>query len=234
MSDRSRRDQILLTAGHVFAEQGFERTTIREICTRAGVNLASVNYYFGDKETLYLEAVQLAYRTRAGEVPLPTWTSDVRAEERLRDYIRTLLARMIGEVQLPWQSRLLMREVLNPSHACEKLVEDYFRPHFELLLNILDQIVPAQTERHVRQQMAFSVIGQCLLYRVSDSVVSMLVDDATRRVHYEVDQLAEQITRFSLQGLHQLRSGSTASDSTGINKNISTARSPVATQTNYS
>ena len=117
MADSSTRDHILLTAGKVFAECGFQQTTVREICTRAGVNLASVNYYFGDKETLYLEAVQMAHRSRAGEVPLPDWSEDVAAEERLSDFIRTLLTRMIGGDRLPWQSRLMMREVLNPSHA---------------------------------------------------------------------------------------------------------------------
>jgi len=205
MADSSTRDHILLTAGKVFAECGFQQTTVREICTRAGVNLASVNYYFGDKETLYLEAVQMAHRSRAGEVPLPDWSEDVAAEERLSDFIRTLLTRMIGGDRLPWQSRLMMREVLNPSHACEQLVKGHFRPHFELLLNILDRLMPSGTPLHERQQMAFSIIGQCLYYRVSGSVVTLLVDEKTHSKYYSVDQLAAQIARFSLLSLEQMR-----------------------------
>jgi AcrR family transcriptional regulator len=225
MADTSTRDQTLLTAGHVFAEQGFQQTTVREICARAGVNLASVNYYFGDKETLYLEAVQMAHRSLAGEIPLPAWSAEVAPQERLVDFVRTLLTRMIGGDGLPWQSRLLMREVLNPSHACGKLVEEYFRPHFELLLEILDQLLPADTELSVRQQIAFSVIGQCLFYRVSGSVVTMLVDEATRSERYGVDALAEQIARFSLLSLRQMRSDSVAADAAG-----SPVPTPISTQ----
>jgi AcrR family transcriptional regulator len=43
------RRQILNIAGEIFAEKGFPSTTVRLICQRAGVNLAAVNYYFGEK-----------------------------------------------------------------------------------------------------------------------------------------------------------------------------------------
>ena len=53
------RENLLLAAGKVFADKGYEKATVREICKAAGVsNLAAVNYYFGDKERLYIEARQ--------------------------------------------------------------------------------------------------------------------------------------------------------------------------------
>ena len=41
---------------------------------------------------------------------------------------------MLGFGQPPWQVRLMLREILHPTEACRELVEDYFRPHFELLV----------------------------------------------------------------------------------------------------
>ncbi|KJY83192.1 TetR family transcriptional regulator [Vibrio galatheae] len=64
MSGRnSTKEKILDVAEALFAEHGFKDTSLRTITSKAGVNLASVNYHFGDKKTLvravldrYLEA----------------------------------------------------------------------------------------------------------------------------------------------------------------------------------
>ncbi|WP_219226014.1 TetR/AcrR family transcriptional regulator [Vibrio cholerae] len=59
----STKEKILDVAEGLFAEYSFNDTSLRTITSKAGVNLASVNYHFGDKKTLvravlnrYLEA----------------------------------------------------------------------------------------------------------------------------------------------------------------------------------
>jgi AcrR family transcriptional regulator len=53
---------LLDAACRTFAEKGYRDATIAEICQRAGANIAAVNYYFRDKETLYVEAWRLAFK----------------------------------------------------------------------------------------------------------------------------------------------------------------------------
>src|SRR5690606_2007084 len=45
-------ERILDAAEHLFAEKGFAETSLRLITSRAGVNLAAVNYHFGSKKSL--------------------------------------------------------------------------------------------------------------------------------------------------------------------------------------
>ena len=188
----------------MFADKGYEKATVREICRAAGVNVAAINYYFGDKQQLYIRTVQQAYENRAASVPMPTWDSQHTAAEQLRGFIHTLVARMVGLDQAPWQTRLLMREVMSPTGACQTLVEEYIRPHLELLLEILDKMLPAEITETRRLKIAFSIIGQCQFYRVSGGIVSLLMHDDQLQRHFSVHELAEHIADTCLASLAQL------------------------------
>ncbi len=52
MSHAATRDRIITAAESLFAERGFAETSLRLITTKAGVNLAAVNYHFGSKKEL--------------------------------------------------------------------------------------------------------------------------------------------------------------------------------------
>jgi len=79
------KSRILDAAEHLFMEHGFEATSLRQLTSQAGVNLAAVNYHFGSKEDLFqavltrrldaLNQERIALLTRlereAGERPVP-------------------------------------------------------------------------------------------------------------------------------------------------------------------
>src|SRR5207247_1703079 len=58
--DRETRERLLRTAARLFADRGFKKVTVRDICRTARANVAAVNYHFGDKLGLYREVLQLA------------------------------------------------------------------------------------------------------------------------------------------------------------------------------
>jgi AcrR family transcriptional regulator len=53
------REAILDAAREAFAERGFDRASIRSIATSAGVDPALVHHYFGTKDQLFLEAMNV-------------------------------------------------------------------------------------------------------------------------------------------------------------------------------
>src|SRR5713101_107359 len=88
--------RVLEAAGQVFADKGFEGATVREICQKAGVNIAAVNYYFRDKERLYIEAVKSACQRPAQQVPFPDWPAGTPALVKLQDFILVFARRMLN------------------------------------------------------------------------------------------------------------------------------------------
>jgi TetR/AcrR family transcriptional regulator, regulator of cefoperazone and chloramphenicol sensitivity len=199
------RERILSAAGQEFAERGYEAATVRDICLAAGVNLAAVNYYFGDKQRLYVESVKHAHEQRAGQVPLPEWSAGTPPQRKLRDFVGNLLERMLGFGQPPWQVRLMMREVLHPTDACRELVEDYVRPRFTLLVSILDELVDGRLSQTELRRVALSIIGQCFLYRAAGDVVAMLVPREELESHHSLAPLADHVTSYALAALGEAR-----------------------------
>lgn len=199
------RQRILEAAGEIFAEKGFREATIREICQAADVNLASVNYHFRDKENLYIETVRAAHKRNVEARPLPPGFEDEGAERRLHLFILNLLERMLGSPDTRWENRLLLAEIIQPTRACEALVESAFRPQFEILLGILSELMRTAPKAPETLQVAFSVLGQCLFYRVAGRTADMIVggipcDQRRVRTAQELQTLARHITQVSLAG----------------------------------
>jgi AcrR family transcriptional regulator len=195
------RERILAAAGREFADHGYESATVRDICLAAGVNVAAVNYYFGDKRSLYLQSVRHAHEHRVRQKPLPVWSASTPPGRRLHDFVANMLERMLGFGPTDWQARLMLREVLQPTEACREMVEDYIRPQFELLVAILDSLTDHQLPPARLRQEALGVVGQCFLYRAAGDVVRMLVPADEQATHHTLRSVAEHVTRHTLAAL---------------------------------
>ena len=194
------KERLLETAGAVFAEKGFRAATIREICQRAQANLAAVNYYFGDKERLYIESIKRAHGRRVEDVPLPPWTADTPPEARLKGFVETLLGRILSDPNADWHGQLMFREMLHPTAACGELVEEYIRPHFEMLQSILRELSPPEFTAEQLRLIAFGIVGQCLYFRIAEPVVSRLLAAEEHR-RYQPEYLAQHIANWTLAAL---------------------------------
>ena len=96
--DPRTRARLLKAAEELFGERGFKKVTVREICRAAKANVASVNYYFGDKLGLYREVLQSAIDgMRATNDHARAEGKGRPPEEQLRRYLRIFLARVLKQ-----------------------------------------------------------------------------------------------------------------------------------------
>ena len=58
------RTRLLHAAVKLFAAQGYEATSVRQVCERADANVAAVGYHFGGKSGLYDAAIDFAREER--------------------------------------------------------------------------------------------------------------------------------------------------------------------------
>jgi len=196
------RQRILEVAGQTFAEKGFEEATVREICQRAEANLAAVNYHFGDKAKLYVEAVKQAHCHQGGEIPEFPWTSETPPEQKLSDFIHHMMSMMLENDRPSWHLELMLREMSRPTEACTELVQSFIGPMFGTLLSIIRELLPPGTSPEAVRLHGFSIVGQCLLYRYHRPIGRLLIgEEDFRRLFQQIEQTAAHIVAFSLGGL---------------------------------
>jgi AcrR family transcriptional regulator len=198
------RQQLLEAAGDVFAEVGFHHATVREICRRAGANIAAVNYHFGDKEALYIEALRESqHRAFEKYPPLLGVSADAPPEDRLRAFVRSFLLRLFDSGPVTRFGRMMSHELVEPTDALDLLLKERIRPMADLLRGMVGEILgrPA-TDEQVRLCL-FSVVSQCVFFHHCRTMISRLFPEQ-RLDAQAVDALAEHIARFSLAALKHL------------------------------
>ena len=111
-ADLDTRRRLLHAAAEVFAEHGYRAATVREICAKAGANVAAVNYHFGDKARLYQEVFEGLIGEALGKYPPDMGLGpNPTPEERLEAFVRSFLLRVLTVDKAAWLMRLMSREM---------------------------------------------------------------------------------------------------------------------------
>ena len=186
-----------MAAQDAFAEHGFAAATVRDICRAAGANIAAVNYYFGDKEKLYIEAVKRAHQC-AGKMEASQIPPDLPPVERLRLFIRGMVTAMHAPAS-PSAMKLMMREMADPGKAAHVVVTEFIQPMAFALRAILRELLPHLDEQHLLMT-GFSVIGQCLFYRQNRPVAELIFGKEEVSA-LRADAVADHVVRFTLAAL---------------------------------
>lgn len=199
------RTRILQAAAQVFLERSFEGATIRDICNRAGANVAAVNYHFGSKEALHAAALEDVMHTCHQHYPMDEGLDPaLPPEELLRRVIFNMLRMDFpDDPALARYSKLVWMEVVNPKPEFGRLVDRFMRPIKDCLEAILGAIVGPVDQETLRHCVG-AVVGQILFHAQNQEIITRIYPDKTYHPG-DVRRLAEFIHAFSLGGLHAIR-----------------------------
>jgi AcrR family transcriptional regulator len=148
--DFSKSERVLSAAEMLFAEKGHDKASLRELTTRAGVNLAAVHYYFGSKEGL-TEAVfdRLSHRVNKQRITdLENYLATVERDGARPD-LRSILERFVepyfgegNEYQGVLLARLILQHRLAPTELTRKIIKKHFDPMARCYIGALSRACP--------------------------------------------------------------------------------------------
>jgi len=190
------RARLLHAAAEVFAEHGYEAATIRQICARAGANVALVNYHFGDKLELYTEVLRTCLPPKGSPaVVLQSVGDDPLAA--LRQMIAAMVARGFetGD-QADLRFRLMLHEFKTPSDATARIVDVVMRPVYDCLLEIVGTILKLPPDDNKTRLCVHSILGQVAHFAHSRHMINLLWPElCSDEAHRE--RVTEHIFQFS-------------------------------------
>ena len=194
------RTRLLDAAMALFAERGFEQTTVATISMQAEANVAAVNYHFGDKQSLYREALRAAYEEadQAFPVALPA-DVDVTPEQRLRHHIYAMISQIFCPTPAGYLCRMVAKEFAEPTFAVDMIFSELISQNRAHMWTTISGLLGAcASEQRIHLAMV-SVVAQFQFYNFS-----RLIREIGRKPIVslpESDAIAEHIYQFSLAGI---------------------------------
>ncbi|MBU1138048.1 MAG: TetR/AcrR family transcriptional regulator [Proteobacteria bacterium] len=199
----STRKNLLKAGISVFAEKGYKETTVREICKQAGsANINSINYYFGSKELLYREILELIfskydeYKSAVPEKKSP--------EQQLKDFITNFCIMLYKDNAFASDvTKIFVSEMTKPSPFIEELVDQYNKPRLKKHLKMIRDILGEDAPDYMVRDCLVSVSGQLLYFSFAWPVFNRLFPEHSPGDTYE--QWADHVFNFSMGGINACR-----------------------------
>ena len=211
-SDKGVQDRLLDAAEELFCEHGFYHTSVREIAAAANCNIASVNYYFGGKDKLYIEVWRrhlLIMRER-----IITSIERVMSEDAKETYLDDLLKSFATAFLEPIKDKskayrlikLMDHEMVEPHLPKNMFLEEMIIPIFNAMQNALMKVYPGLDKSKVHL-LLFSIIGQ-LVHLIR---VQTLFDQSypLQFPGFDLNETVNHIVRFSAAGIRAYTEGKT-------------------------
>jgi L,D-transpeptidase YbiS len=165
---KSTAQRILDTAVELFAEKGFEQTSIRDITQAAGVNIAAINYHFGSREAL-VHAVAERYLTPlCQDMERQFDDYDASATElSLEDLLELMIRSMLKAVEQDTQGvclfmRLVSQAYLSSDDSLRSFLDRRYGAYFRRFLQQLSLKVPMLSQSEFYWRCHF-LVGAAVL-----------------------------------------------------------------------
>jgi len=194
------RERILKAAERLFADGGYEATSVRAIVAKARVNQAAINYHFGGKDGLYREVLRSAFHALTEhQLSHAEELRTMPRKEALAEFIRHQLRPLMARDELSRYIRIFNWETVRPTAVYRRLVSEEAAPFMGLAVDLIRRFLPA-ADQHTLMFAAVWLIGQCnvfLRYReqLANPPVSLVLDETA------VDELARRIAAWAFSGL---------------------------------
>jgi AcrR family transcriptional regulator len=194
------RERIMKAAERLFADRGYDGTSIRAIVSKARVNQAAINYHFEGKDGLYREVLRAAFRAMTEDQV--THGDEMKAMSRddaLTAFVRRQLRPLTARDELSRHLRIFNWETVRPTPVFRKLMSEEASPFMGLAVDLIRRFLPEADQRTL-MVAAVWLLGQCSVFvrnreQLAGPPISLSLDADS------AEWLARTISAWTVNGL---------------------------------
>ncbi|WP_194091199.1 TetR/AcrR family transcriptional regulator [Vibrio hibernica] len=156
------RQRILAVAGKLFAINGFAETTNKLIAEQADVDLASINYHFGNRNGLYQQVLTVAQQgiIHLDELSVIAESTDT-PQKKLFNIIHLIYRKAIDDNE--WKIQLLAREVSSPTSNLVASLDENVQPKLNILRTVIRDLSGLSENSPLLTLCMMNIIAPCLM-----------------------------------------------------------------------
>jgi len=194
------RERIMKAAERLFAERGYDATSIRAIVAKARVNQAAINYHFDGKDGLYREVLRVAFGALTEQqLEHADEMKAMSREAALAEFVRRQLRPLLGRDEYSRHMRILNWETVRPTAVFRKLLSEEAAPFMGLAVELVRRFQPEADQRTL-VAAAVWLLGQCSVFlrnreQLADPPLGLVLDENS------VEWLAQTVSRWATGGL---------------------------------
>lgn len=197
----STKDRILGAAEELFAQHGFGGTSLRQVTSRADVNIAAVNYHFGSKENLVNEV----FRRRMDEMSAQRLAQLRDAQAEAPDELEPILAAFIEPALALSQDRhggaafirVIARAYAEKNDGLRKFLSEQYGHVLREFGKAIAACLPALSKEELYWRLDF--VSGALTYAMADFGLIKRPSGVSEAVHRQ--RAARELIRFAAAGL---------------------------------
>lgn len=160
MSKLDKKDLIIEAAEKLFADVGYDSTSVRDICQVANVNVAMVNYYFGSKDGLLKEMIERKSAVMRGRLEALLQDSTLSNHDKMKLAIANMLDRMF--MHRPFTLNVIREMTKLNQPEMRKMILALFLPNLKLLKELIRAGIKKKEFRKVDIEFTIaSITGTC-------------------------------------------------------------------------
>ena len=198
------RQSIIKAAVTLFAERGFEGSSVRDIVTKARVNQAAINYHFKGKDGLYLEVLKTAFEKLTENAGFDAEKlKSLSREEALRSFVYQQLRPLLFRDEMSRYIRMFAWESAHPSKIFLKFMSTNTLSYMTAAADIVRRFLPPDTHKRVALCGAIWLMGQCNVFVRNRELFAQEPFSISADEPF-VDELTGLITQLAIGGLLRL------------------------------